>query len=144
MFRDGRGVDNRFVPRHRLFYRCKKEDIEGDRLIASRISYQNKSVNWCKYSKAWDVIFDYPRQGIAQFMVRHLPKELPRERPDEKAKTYTFAPSHVPVDENYSHSEIWTFKAGERFPKGTLPDIAKKEFRTILSDRSVILWPPDV
>lgn len=148
MLRDGRGVDNSgFSPWHRLFYRCSTEDVEGDRLIPSRIRYQNTSVNWSKYSKPWDVIFDHERWGFAQVLVRHLPSRLPKELPADKkqaakARRFVLAAEHDPLDTNYSHSEIRTFVDGVRLPEADLSKTARKEFRVELSDRCLILWHP--
>lgn len=144
MLRADRDVDHSFLPRHRLFIRCTTEDVADGRLIGSRVPYKNTSVNWSKYSKAWDVIFDYPGFGFAQFIVRRLPKQLPKELPDRNARTFTFFPGHVPLENNFSHSEIWTFRDGQRFPEAELSKTAKKEFRTILSDHSLLLWEPDI
>jgi hypothetical protein len=145
MYQRGRNVDSGFRLWHRLYYRCIKEDVIGDRLLAARIPHCNTSVNWSKYSKPWDVIFDYPDHGIAQFFVRDLPKELPKEiSAGTKAKLHSFFPAHVPLELNYAHSEIWTFKEKQRIEKPKLPETVKKEFRAIMSDRSVILLRPKV
>lgn len=116
----------------------------GKRLLAARIPFKNTSVNWSKYGKPWDVIFDFPGLGIAQFLVCGLPKELPIEaQPGVKTKPHSFYPAHVPEPTNYAHSEIWTFKDGAHveIPK-SLPETVKKEFRQIMSDRGVILRKP--
>jgi hypothetical protein len=144
MLRDERPADNRFRFYHCLYYRCNQEDVIGNRLLGARISYKNPSVNWSKYGKPWDVIFDFPDSGIAQFVVCALPKELPIEvQLGVKPKPHSFFPAHVPELTNYAHSEIWTFKDGAHVenPRG-LPETVKKEFRQIMSDRGVILRKP--
>jgi hypothetical protein len=85
MLRNGRGVDNHFRPSDWLYRRCVKEDVEGDRLIPARISYDDISVNLSKYSRAWDVIFDHPAEGVARWIVSDLPDNLP-ENPPPKTK----------------------------------------------------------
>ena len=139
-----RPVDNRFRFFHCLYYRCKREDVDGGRLLPPRIR-PNCSVNWSKYSKPWDVIFDYPGCGIVQFIVCLLPKELPKEVPvgATAPQPHSFYPGHVPLPDNYPHSEIWTFRAGTRLPSPHLPETVKKEFRQIMSDQSVVLLDPD-
>jgi hypothetical protein len=144
MIRNGRVVDGAFRQSHRLYYRFKNEDVVGDRLLAARIPYFDASVNWSKYSKPWDVIFDHPDFGIALFVVRDLPKDLPKEK-ERGAKTHAFVAVHVPEDFNYSHSEICTFKDGSRVKrKDSVGETAKKEFRTIMSNRGLILHQPKV
>ena len=146
MVQGKRGEDQEFRASDHLYYRCATEDVVGDRLLPARISYANTSVNWSKYSKPWDVIFDHPEYGIARFIVRDLPVELPRDVPvGAKAPlAHSFFPSHVPEKENYAHSEIWTWRDGNRMPKAKLPELVKKEFRQIMSDRSLVLHQPRV
>lgn len=152
MFRRNRGPDNWFSPRDHLYRRCTREDVEGDRLIPARIQYENVSVNWSRYSKPWDVVFEHPGEGIVRFVVRDLPEELPKELPpaakegkkQPPVKVHCFRPAHQPLEYNYAHSEIWTFKEGERITKVSLPVTVKKEFRQIMSDRSLILHQPQI
>ncbi len=146
LIQGGRPVDNAFHFFHCLYYRCKREDISEGRLLPPRIRCPNTSVNWSKYSKPWDVIFDHPGWGIAQFIVCRLPKELPKEVPvgATAPQQHSFYPGHVPLPENYPHSEIWTFRAGVRAANAKLPETVKKEFRQIMSDQSVILCDPDI
>jgi hypothetical protein len=148
MLQNGRAVDNGFRFFHCLYHRYKLEDIGDGRLISLRIPYKNASVNWSKYSKPWDVIFDYPGEGIGQFLVCGLPKELPIELPlgqqRNPPKPHSFYPSHVPEAENYAHCEIWTFKEGAHVPSVKLPETVKKEFRQIMSDRCVLLLVPSL
>src|SRR5271166_906034 len=103
--------------------------MEGNRLSALRLRYENTSVNRSRYSKPWDVIFDHPGQGIVQFLVCWLPLELPYVQPNPPVTLHSFYPGHKPEDENYSHSEIWTYKEGVRVEKPSLPNTVKKEFR---------------
>lgn len=148
MLQNGRPADNSFHFFHCLYYRCVQEDVSGGRLLAVRIPYKNPSVNWSKYSKPWDVIFDFPGHGFAQFMVCGLPQELPIEIPSgplrDPPKPHSFFPGHVPEPQNYGHCEIWTFKEGVRVPNAKLPETVKKEFRQIMSDRSVLLFAPSL
>lgn len=145
MLRNGRGVDNSHGPEDHLYRRCVKEDVEGDRLLAARIKYDDTSVNWSKYSKPWDVIFDYPGQGIARWTVKDLPKNLPQEIPPgtKKVELHDFNPSHMPLCYNYSHSEIHVYRNGQRIQRLS-SNLAKKEFRTIMSERSSILFSPTI
>lgn len=150
MLKRGRGVDNRFRFWHQLYRRCKSEDLIGDRLSPASIRYDNQSVNWSKYSKPWDVVFDYPRHGIVHFLVGDLPTELPKHNPSAgKAKLHSFFPAHVPEEENYAHSEIWTYKHESneqkiRIEKPKLSETVKKEFRQIMSDRGVVILRPEM
>jgi len=142
MLRRGRAVDNNFRFYHCLYSRCEKEDVLGNWLNPDRIRAENPSVNWSKFSKPWDAIFDYPLCGFAQHVVCALPGRLPETLPNKKAKFLFFRPQHKPEGENYSHSEICTFKEGALVEKPSLGSIVKKEFRTEIAKRSVILRYP--
>jgi hypothetical protein len=114
-------------------------------MIGARIRYYNPSVNWSKFSKPWDVIFDYPSEGIVQFVVAALPTELPKSPPPGTApKLHSFFPTHEPLADNYPHCEIRTLKEGQFVENGKLPELVKKEFRQMMSDRSVVLWQPQI
>lgn len=142
MFQREREIDNNYDGQHKLYRRFAKDDILGNRLIPARIKYTNTSVNWEKYSKPWDVIFDNPEMGYCQILVKHLPTEIPKEN-IAGAKLHNFAPEHKPEGLNYSHSEIVTFKEGIKMTGNSdLPSTVKKEFRAIISDRSIILSMP--
>jgi hypothetical protein len=69
MIRNGRPADQNFKQWHELYYRFESdEDIDGDRLLGPRIYTSfDISVNWSKYSKPWDVIFDHLKAGVALF-----------------------------------------------------------------------------
>ncbi len=143
MIQGERGIDDKFCDKHNLYHRCKKEDLDGDRMNPSRIRCENTSVNWSKYSKPWDVIFDYPGYGVVRFLVRNLPTELPTERPPD-AKLRSFVPVHDPKPTNYVHAEIATFTDGARVPKPSLGRMVKKEFQNLMSDRSLVILRPNL
>lgn len=145
MLKRQRGVDNNFKDWHQLYRRCQCEDLEGNRLIAARIPSSNISVNWSKYSEPWDVIFDHPRFGITRLLVRDLPKELPRQPPvGSPTKIHSYVAEHYPEETNYAHSEIVAHKEGRKVHGKSLSQTVKKEFRTIISDHSLLLLPPKI
>jgi hypothetical protein len=140
-----RGVDINFRWFQLLYQRCVLEDVEGERLLAARINYKEQSVNWSKYSKPWDVIFDDPGSGIVQFFVGGLPRDLPNVIPKgTKSDLYTFRPAHVPLPLVYPHCEIWTFKVNTRIQGKKLGELAKKEYRALMSERSFVICQPSV
>lgn len=143
MYKGDRGVDTCFKGWHQLYRRCKQEDLIDNRLNPTRIKYSNTSVNWSKFSKPWDVIFDYPDHGVVRFFVRDLPEELPKEKPaaGPLPKLYSFVAEHFPEENNYSHSQIMTYKENVRVT-AKLPSTVKKEFKTIMCDRSLVLLEP--
>jgi hypothetical protein len=145
MLRNGRPPDQNFKRRHFLYHRCTKEDVEGGVFLPPRIRVDRPSVNWSKYSKAWDVIFDYPRNGIVRFVVGNLPRELPKaaQRPSERApELHSFFPFHDPLDENYSHSEIRCSR-GVREIRRISSSMVAKEFQAIMSREGLLLLHPE-
>jgi hypothetical protein len=144
MIQAGRGPDDQFLPGHRLYRRCKKDEVIGDHLTGASIRIENMSTNWSRYSKSWDVIFDFPNYGIARLRVGDLPHNLPvAQPPGTPVAPHAFRPQHVPLPENYSHTEIWVYKADERLRRVSA-DTVKKEFRQIISDRSFVILFPQV
>ena len=102
-------------------------------------------MNWSKYSKPWDVIFDHKNYGFAQIMVRQLPAELPTVQVGgQEVKPHAYKPEHVPLCENYAHCEIWTFKDGVRAKNPAPSNVVKKEFRQTLADRLYVLHSPSI
>jgi hypothetical protein len=150
MIRNGRPVDQDFQRWHELYYRFEsEEDMDGDRLLGPRLYASfDISVNWSKYSKPWDVIFDFPEAGIALFFVRHIWCDLPvdrsgTQREQDRPKPHQYRPWHEPEENNYSHSVIAVLKDNERVTKSaSVGKIAKKEFKQIISDNSLILHRP--
>ena len=119
--------------------------MEG-RLNPARLRPLDISVNWSKYSKPWDVIFDHPGCGIARLLVKDVCKLLPvQEIANQTLKLVKYYVAHVPEDLNYSHSEIKVKKDEVVLVKSSqISDTAKKEFKQILSDRAIILLAAEI
>lgn len=113
----------------------------GNRVNPNSIRCVDQSVNWSKYSFPLDVILQHPTNGIARLFAFHLPAILPKELSQPKhEKRYEFCLGHFPLDENYSHSQIIVFKDNSHAARASkVSETAKKEFRTLISDRSFII-----
>jgi len=144
MLQGKRKVDVGFKPFHRLYYRCQINEVVGDRLLAASIPYSKTSVNWSKYSFPWDVLFNYNGYGIFSFVVRSLPVELPKKQPPGQPAIppHYFRPEHVPLPDNYAHSELWAYRQNIR--TATVGSLVKKEFRAEMSDRGRLLRYPNI
>lgn len=113
----------------------------GDRLLPARVKYRNASVNRSKYSQADDVLYpDWSEWGIVRFVVGDVPDCIR----SEAARDHQFRPAHVPLEENYAHSEIWAYRDEVRLPKADLPELVKKMFRVLMSQRGVVIRAPRV
>jgi hypothetical protein len=149
MLRAGRPSDQNFHLDDPLYYRIEREDeLDGARLDPQKIRAAfDVSVNWAKYSKPWDVIFDHPFAGFARFLVRDIRVDLPRDTsPEHQYQTrnsHSYGPSHEPEDSNYAHSSIIVTKNGQRVVKSAqISSTARREFRQLLADRAEVLLRP--
>jgi hypothetical protein len=120
--------------------------VHGDRLLGPRVKSFDISVNWCKYSEPLDVIFGSRTAGIALLIVMDIMRQLPvdlRSNAREQVKPHTYKPIHEPEEDNYSHSVIAVFKDDNRATKSVhVSETAKKEFRQIISDCSLVICRP--
>lgn len=150
--RRGRAADTDFTPTEQLYRRCPVTELDPadpERLFPNLISfYPDWSVNRQKFSEPEDVLYpDYLGWGVAAFQV----KDIPSPMKTEGNVAYHWDVQHQPSEENYSHTEIWTYKHGthlanpkaETDPKPPdLPKTIKKYFRTVLSERARIICAP--
>lgn len=139
MYRAGRPVDPDFSPEENLYFRYKEmETVEG-RVIPTGIRFPDFSVNRSKYSEPEDVLIPcYEDYGILTFKVKDIP---PAERTNETT-LYEWKAVHEPTEDNYSHSEVQTFKNGMYAKKLDVPKTLKKKFRVILSERMSVIHEP--
>jgi hypothetical protein len=94
------------------------------------------------------VIFKNPTAGIALFFVRDIDRAFPSDlsgtqREIDRPKPHLYGPKHDPYEDNYSHTAIAVLKDGKPVTKsGDISPTAKKEFRQVVSDRSLIIRRP--
>lgn len=139
MYKAGRPVDMNFDENEHLYVRCQKQHIEGEKLLPTGIRFPDWSVNREKYSEPEDVLIpNFSDWGIVQFKVKNVPELL--ESPGDIK--YNFKVEHDPLEENYSHSEIRTYKNGHHSKNLEVNKTVKKLFRQILSEQMVIIKQP--
>lgn len=137
LLRRGRPVDPEFAPSERLFRAIARRDFtENGGLLPTAFEFPDFSVNREKYSEPADVLLSRPTHGVAAFEVQDLPGEL--QNPDG---AYQFKVEHAPEEDNYSHSEVRTYKDGRRYPKKP-PRTLRTLFRLQLSARARLLKEP--
>jgi hypothetical protein len=105
--RNGRAIDPHFLPGEKLFRRIKQEHFVDGNFSPLSISFDNPpSLNRSKYSHPTDVLFseqdEFLGWGVISFPVHQIPRAYPQHSP-----MYTFTPTHAPLENNYSHSEIF-------------------------------------
>jgi hypothetical protein len=78
--------------------------------------------------------------------VRDVVHALPKEKlANQTLKLHYYKVEHDPEEYNYAHTEIRVYKDGVRVKKSSqIGELAKKEFRQIISDRAFVLLNPTV
>ena len=108
MYQRDRQVLPDFEGGESLYLRYGCQDFLDGQLLSSAIRFPKTSVNRGSLSEPEDVLFDengmYKGLGVVEFKVSDLP---PRVAQDQ-GPAYSFFMKHVPVSNNYSHSEIWS------------------------------------
>jgi hypothetical protein len=116
MCRGGRPKDKEFKSAEYLYRRVPPElwESKDDDIELDAIQLPDMSVIRSKYAHPEWARFDggtykYPDWGVVGFQVQDIPPRLPHLG----VFLWTFAPRHVPLDDNYPHAEVWAFE-GER------------------------------
>ena len=141
MYRNGRLIDPFFDEDELLYNRCLSEHVYREQLLPTGIRFPDWSVNRAKYSEPEDVLVpNFQDWGIAQFEVRNIPKSLISPAPGNVK--FDFKVEHDPLNDNYSHSEVRTYKNGHHSKNLNVSTTVKKEFRQMLSEKTVLILTP--
>lgn len=138
MRRDGRSAKQDFTPGEHLYYRLEQSYPIGS--VPSGVSLRRPefSVNRQRHGgKAEYVLIpSWLDHGIAEFEVRGIPKVLTSSGGVE----YNWVAYHDPLDENYHHSEVRTYKGTTRLQRGSqVNDLVYREFRQRLSESMIVI-----
>lgn len=109
MYRRGRPVIPVFEPEELLYRRCTLDEVDGEHLAPTAISFKGWSVNRGSLSEPEDVIVGFPGWGIARFKVVDVPRGLNTEG----TTYYEIRVEHEPEENNYAHTEIRTYRNGQ-------------------------------
>ena len=107
MKRNGRPEDPVFEVAEKLFRRYKSDHIVNGSFTGVGLSFKSApSVTRQRYSRPEDVLFseadEFENWGVVSLpSARSTPSPLPPENP-----RYNLGPKHVPLEDNYAHSEI--------------------------------------
>jgi hypothetical protein len=140
MKRQGRPVDPEFLPAEKLFRRYQRTHIVDGVFTGVGLSFEDApSVNRGKYSEAADVLFseaeeEFAGWGVLSWQVQQIPTSLPE--PPEQPR-FTIGPKHVPLENNYAHSEVHSARVNtEAYCE---PDKGiRKILRATLGQRAII------
>jgi len=151
MYWAGRSIIAEFPPDEQLYIRYLGLHWVDGQLDHTGIPFprvDRTSVNRGSLSEPEDVLFsptaEYARMGVLRFLAEEIPSPLQAH----DTPPYRFYPKHVPLDLNYSHSEIWSKRSesDEEFRKPSpsvktmfrirLPQVLTTERICILADGS--------
>lgn len=135
MLRNGRPEEPSFEAGESLFFRYGKgQFVEGFLAIAA-IRFPKTSVNRGRFSEAEDVLFSptgaYDGLGAVEFKVGDIPPRVQQPQ----GPTYLFFMHHDPLEENYSHSEIWSDQEPNMKDYREPSKTVKMSFRIALSKK---------
>jgi hypothetical protein len=143
MLRRGRGRIDNFEPNEPLYRRCTKEHVIAIPGSGLGVRFPDFSVNrgGPNFGPASDVLLpSWPDHGVVEFSVSDIPSEITSDH----SPPYNFKPVHEPLEENYAHSEVRTFKGGLYDKNLRVSSMIKKQFRQILGERARIAIDPKV
>jgi hypothetical protein len=131
-------IDPHFEPNEALYRRIQPGSYPvTEATIQKLIVFPDCSVNRSKYSQPEDVLKpDYLHWGILEFLVKDVPTIL-----QEGESSSSFLVVHCPLEDNYAHSEIQSYK-GEHLkePSKTL----KTRFRDAIRKNHRVLRAPSM
>lgn len=148
MYRNGRDPVQWFAPEENLFQRINSEDLdESGRLLPTAFRVPCQSVNRAKFSEPeWVLIPTFEKLGIVAYAVKDVPLRIPVEQQTakQKASDYVFRVKHVPQDDNYSHSEVQSFREGELdfHPSLRVAKSVSEKFKMKLAARARVIRRP--
>lgn len=137
MYQIRRSVVDVFQPGELLYRRYRRGDVKNGMLLPSALGFPKKgnntgpSVTRSSFSRPEDARWSDKRRivgaGVYQFPISCLPA---RSRCSDTAREFTFFPKHVPLWNNYAHSEVWCDSFPRRNAGYVLPtELVKKELR---------------
>jgi hypothetical protein len=149
MYRRGRPVVPVFRPTEKLYCRFRKQDIVGGVLLPPALKFPKgkdntgHSVNRSRFSTARDALWGKTTRheglGVFQFPVSCLPAVLICR---DTKRQFTFFPRHVPLENNYAHSEIWCDHHPPQGGQYVLPTaLVKKELKAAISRSHTVVIP---
>ena len=135
MFRRGRPEVEYFSPDEMLFRRYRAQDWLSGGLSPLGFKFPGQSVNRASMGEPEDVLFsergEFNGWGVLEFRTDDLPSSL--DLPN--VEVVKFFMTHVPLEDNYTHSEIHSATVSDRDEKRELPSSVKKLFRAKLGQR---------
>jgi len=114
MMTRGRPAVQGFTDDEFLYRRFHPDHLDGNEIAIEAVELPDMSVNRSRFGPpGWLLLEeDYEDWGVLAFRVRDIPPK--REVWHEGVVAYALEPRHVPLRNNYPHSEIWILRDGIR------------------------------
>jgi hypothetical protein len=108
MYQRDRPVLPEFHENEALYLRYSRQSFIDGQLGVAAIRFPKSSVNRASLSEPEDALFsedgEYNGLGVVEFRASCIPDRIQQAN----GPTYVFFMKHVPLSDNYSHSEIWS------------------------------------
>jgi hypothetical protein len=138
MLRNGRPEDQGFGDGELLYRRYRREDLVDGKIVDASFRFPRLSVNRSKYSEPEDALFSedgsFDGLGVLEVRVDVISIRLL----DDSGAAFVFYPWHVPLDRNYSHSEVWCDREQARGEQVVPSSTAKKKIRAKISQHAKV------
>jgi hypothetical protein len=114
LLQGGRTPDPIFPPEEKIFIRFKQIDGSGNVAI-SEIRYVDQSGNRSKYCSrpSYILLPNYDNWGYGSISIKDI-LDIPGIITTKSGVNNSCEVAHMPLTDNYSHSEIWTYRNGVR------------------------------
>lgn len=147
MYRRWRAVVPEFQPGELLYRRYRRQDVTNGVIQDAALKFPKKdentgqSVNRSRFSKPQDTLWNDKERldglGVFQFPASCLPKEATCPA---TGRRFAFWPKHVPIQNNYAHSEIWSDQLPRNDAGYVLPTkLVCKQLRATIQKNSQIV-----
>jgi len=142
LLQGGRTPDPIFLPEEELFIRFNQIDGSG-KVAISEIRYDNQSGNRSKYCSkpSYILLPNYGNWGYGSISVRDI-LDIPAIITAKSGVTNSCEVAHMPLKDNYSHSEIWTYRNGVRVTNNNKKKKIAALFRIEICQKINILMNP--
>jgi hypothetical protein len=119
MMTRGRAPVQEFPDDEFLYRRFHPDNVDGGEIAIDAVELPDVSVNRARFGPPEWLLLDEgcAGWGVLAFRVRDIPPR--REVWHEGVVAYTLEPRHVPLHNNYPHSEVWVFREGVHIVRGS-------------------------
>ncbi len=155
LWRNSRLEDQEFSLAERLFRRCRPDHVLDGKLQAAALKLPDISVTREKHGglpgdARWmtraelrpdEQLAVYDDWYVVSFRVADIPNSITAPN---QGKTYSILPRHVPYDDLYPHTEIWTLNEGVHVVKeNRFPPVVKSQLRHVLAEKATVVLTPE-